>query len=65
MEDEALSIAPLKNNDDIKSELVGHHFATLINGITLTIKYKETKAWKNGCQNVACCCDPLVPEGIE
>jgi len=30
-----------QNNDGITSELVGHHFATIINGITLTLEYKK------------------------
>jgi len=41
MKDEDLSITPLKNNDNIKSELVRHHFATILNGITLTLEYKK------------------------
>jgi len=39
-EDEPLLIAPLRNKG-ITSELVGHHFATIINGITLTVKYEK------------------------
>jgi len=41
MINEDKSIKPLKNNDSIKSELVGHHFATILNGITLTVDYKK------------------------
>jgi len=41
MEDKDSSITALKNHDDIKSELVGHHFATIINGSILTLEYKN------------------------
>jgi len=41
MEDKDSSVAPLKNNDDIISELLGHHFATIINSITFTLTYKK------------------------
>jgi len=30
---------PTKNDDNIKSELVGHHFATILNGNFMTVQY--------------------------
>jgi len=41
MVDKVSLISPLKSNDDIISEFLGHNFATIINGITLTVKYEK------------------------
>ncbi len=41
MKDDDLIITLNKNNDNVKSELVGHHFATILNGIIVTVKYKK------------------------
>jgi len=36
-----LKITPLRINDDIKTEFARHHFATISNGINLTLDYKK------------------------
>ena len=41
MKDDGLINTVIQNNDNIISQLVGHHYATILNGVSITFQYNK------------------------